>query len=452
MSAGRVGGRPARPLAAVLGGLFALLWLALPLRAEIAVQEVTSPGGLRAWLVEEHSIPFTALEIRFGGGTSLDEPGRRGAVNLMAALLEEGAGPYDAQGFAEAREALAASFAFDADADSVSVSARFLTENRDAAVALLRLALTEPRFEPSAIERVRGQVLAGLRARAQRPREIASETFLALAYGDHPYGSPGEGTPESVARLTREDIHAAHARALTRAQLHIAAVGDITAAELGALLDSLLAGLPAEGPPPPPPAELRLAPGITVVPFAGTQSTILFGHAGIGWDDPDFLTAFLLNEALGGSRFGTRLMVELREKRGLTYGVGTGLAARAGGALLLGSFATANATAAEAVAIVRAEWARIAREGLSSEELEAVRTYLTGEYPLRFDGNSTIARILVGMQAQGLPPDYPATRNDRVRAITLAEANRVAARLFDPAALHFVVVGAPEGLVTGPLP
>ena len=153
--------------------------LATPLRAEIAIQEVTSPGGIKAWLVEDHNIPFMALEIRFRGGTSLDQPGKRGAVNLMAATLEEGAGDLDAQGFAAARDGLAAQIGFGANSDEVSVSVQALSENRAAAMNLLRLALTEPRFDEAALDRVKGQVLAGLRADEQDPSAIAGRVFSA---------------------------------------------------------------------------------------------------------------------------------------------------------------------------------------------------------------------------------------------------------------------------------
>lgn len=435
-----------------LPGLAAALLLALPLRAEIAVEEVTSRGGIRAWLVSEPSIPFVALELRFRGGTSLDPAGRRGAVNLMVGLIEEGAGDLDARGFAEAREALAARFGFDVDADAVAVSARLLSENRDAGVALLRSALVAPRFDADAIERVRGQVLANIRSESQNPSRLGTRALYAAAFGADPYGSSGDGTAESVAALGRDDMLAAHRAAIARDRVHVAVVGDITSEEVGPLLDALLGDLPATGAALPGPVAPGLAPGITVLPFAGPQSAVVFGQAGIGIGDPDFLTAYVVDEVLGGGRFGTRLMVELREKRGLTYGVGTGLAALDRGALVLGSFQVANERAAEAVAILRAEWARMAAEGLSEAELEAVKTYLTGAYPLRFDGNAPIARILVAMQMQGMPADYTARRNALVRAITPAEANRVAARLYDPAALHVVVVGEPGGIVPGPLP
>lgn len=434
-------------------GLVAALLFALPLRAGVAVEEVTSPGGIRAWLVAEPEIPFVALEIGFRGGSSLDPGGARGAVRLMVGLLEEGAGERDARAFAEAREALAAEFGFDVDADSVTVSARFLTENRDEATALLRDALTAPRFDAEAIERVRGQVAASIRADSQDPGTLAYWALLAAAFGSDPYGSSDTGSAESLAALTRDDLVAAHGAALARDRVHVAAVGDITGPELGRLLDDLLGGLPATGAPLPGPAAVALAPGITVQPFAGPQSAVVFGQPGIDKDDPDFLVAFVVNEVMGqGARFGTRLMAALREERGLTYGVDTALYAFDRGALIVGGFQTANGRAAEAVAVLRTEWARIATAGLTAEELAAIKTYATGEYPLRFDGNGRIAANLLAMQLDGRPADYILHRNGLVEAITLEEANRVAARLYDPAALRIVVVGEPAGVVTGPLP
>ncbi len=427
-------------------GLFALVLTALPLRAEIAIQEVTSPGGITAWLVEEHSIPFTALEIRFRGGASLDAPGKRGAVNLMTGLLEEGAGDLDARAFAEATESLAASYRFDVGDDSLSISARFLTENRDQAVDLLRLALTRPRFDPDAIERVRGQVISHLRTRASDPDAIATDTFDALAFPGHPYGSYYGGTIDSVSALTRADILDAYARAIARDRITVSAVGDITADELGALLDRLAADLPATGAPQPPEADFALPPGVTVVPFDNPQSVVQFGHVGIARDDPDYIPAYILNTILGAGNFNARLMDELRERRGLTYGVRSYLLPKFHGALIAGSFSSSNDRVAEAIAITREEWQKIATQGVTQDELDAAKTYLTGAYPLRFDGNGPIARILVGMQMINLPPDYVRNRNDLVNAVTLEQINRVAARIYRPEALHFVVVGQPEGL------
>ncbi len=422
--------------------------LAGTVSAEVKIREVTSPRGLTAWLVEDHSIPFTALELSFRGGTSLDPSGKRGAVHLMTGLLEEGAGDLDSRGFARELESLAASFEYDSGDDSVTVSARFLTENRDDAIALLRSTLMQPRFDPDAIERVRAQVLSGLASDAKDPRSIAAEAFAKMAFGDHPYGSAEEGTEDSVRALTRDDLLAAHRGVFARDRLFIGAVGDITAEELGALIDTLLADLPETGAPMPGPADVTIPGGVTVIPYETPQSVAIFGQKGIDRDDPDFFAAYVMNQILGGGSFESRLMQELREKRGLTYGVYTYLAPKDLASVYLGSVASANDRIAESVEVIRAEWRRMVNEGVSAKELKDAQTYLTGAYPLRFDGNGRIASIMVGMQMQGLPIDYIATRNDKVNAVTLEDINRVAAELLDPEGLQFVVVGTPEGLET----
>lgn len=424
----------------------ALFLLAAPAWAEIEIKEVTSPGGITAWLVEDHNIPFAALEIQFKGGTSLDAPEKRGAVNLMTATLEEGAGEMDSRAFAEAREALAADISFDSGSDSVGVSVKFLTENRDQVIDLLREALVNPRFDQDAVDRVREQVLSNLRSNERDPGALASERFDALAFGDHPYATTGDGTIATVTALTRDDIVAAHKGALARDRIYVAASGDITAEELGVLLDRLLGDLPATGAPLPGEAPWLLPPGVTVVDFPTPQATVFFGQKGIARDDPDFFPAFVLNEVLGGGRFTARLMTEVREKRGLTYGIGTYIVNMDHADMLLGQFAASNDKVAEAIEVVTAEWGRIVSEGVTEEELAATKTYLTGSYPLRFDGNGPIASILVGMQMDGMPRDYVTTRNAKVEAVTMDDIRRVAARLFKPEELQFVVVGQPEGL------
>ncbi len=419
---------------------------ATPLRAAVDIQDITTPGGIHAWLVEEHSIPFAAIEIRFRGGGSLDREGKRGAVNLMTGLIEEGAGDLDAQAFAAARDGLAASFRFDSHRDALTVSARFLTENRDEAMALLREALVNPRFDDDAIERVRAQVLSGIRGDENDPNGIASRTFNALAFGDHPYATPIDGTIESVSALSRDDIVNAHRDVLAQDRVYVGAAGDITADELAALLDDLLGDLPATGTPLPDDAPIQFDGGVTLVPFDTPQSVAIFGHEGIPRDDPDFFAAYVTNEIFGGSGRQSRLSYEVREKRGLTYGVGSYLVNYDHADMVIGQLASANDRMGEAIAIIQDEWAKIAEGDLTEKELDEAKTYLTGAYPLRFDGNRTIARILVGMQMDGLTPDYVTTRNDRVNAVTLEDVRRVSERLYQPDALRFVVVGQPDGV------
>lgn len=429
--------------------LFCALGLAILVTgpaAAVDIQEVASPGGIKAWLVEERSIPFIALEIRFRGGGSLDRPGKRGAVNLMTALLEEGAEDLDAQGFAAERDALAASYGFDVHRDALSVSARFLTENRNEAVALLRSALTAPRFDQVALDRVRDQVLTVIRSDDTDPDAVASRRFNALAFGDHPYATPIDGTAESVSTLTRDDIVTAYKDVIARDRVYVGAAGDISAEELGLLLDTLLGDLPEVGAPLPNDAEVMLAGGVTVVPFETPQSVAIFGHVGIPRDDPEFFPAFVANHIFGASGRQSRLGDEVREKRGLTYGIGAYLASFDLAQLLIGQVASTNERMAEAIEVTQAEWARMAAHGVTEDELEEAKAYLTGAYPLRFDSNASIARIMVGMQMDDLGLDYVNTRNGMVNAVTADDVRRVAKRLYRPQELQFVVVGQPEGI------
>jgi len=425
--------------------LGALLW-AGAVQADISVKTITSPGGLSAWVLEEPAIPFTALNIMFSGGAALDPPDKRGAAFMMTGLLEEGAGDLDSQAFAAKLEALSASFSFDVGDDTLSISVRVLTENRAEALALLKTALMQPRFDPDAVERVRQQVLSILASDAQDPTDTAQRVWAEQAFGDHAYGTAYQGTESSIAELTRADLLAAHQNLLVRDTLSVSAVGDITAEDLGPILDNLVGDLPAGSALDTAPMKLDIPAGLTLVDIPTPQSVAFFGHKGIDRAHPDFFAAFILNTILGGRGIESRLTAEVREKRGLTYGISTVLISKDQANVMLGQVASANDRIGAAIEVIRDEWSKLARDGVTAEELQAAQTYLTGAYPLRFDGNSQIAQILVGMQRQGLALDYINTRNTKIAAVTLSEINHVAAQLLKPEALNFVVVGQPTGL------
>lgn len=413
----------------------------------IEIQQITSPGGIRAWLVEDHSIPFTALTMNFKGGASLDPPGRRGAMSLMTSLLEEGSGGMDSLQYAEAVEDLGARLRFDVGDDALTVGARMLTENRDQAAGLLRQALVEPRFDAEAVERVRAQLQAAIRSEATDPQSIATQELARLAWGEHPYASSISGTAESVAALTREDLLDAKSRVLARDRVFVAAAGDITAEELGPLIDTVLGALPEAGAAAlPEPATLGLTGGVTVIDWDSPQTVVSFAQPGLPMSDPDYFAAYVADHILGGGGFSSRLMEQIREKRGLTYGVGTGLSNGLFGETWQGGMASANDKVAEAVGLIRSEWDRFAAEGVTEKELADAKTYLTGEYPLRFDGNGKIAGILAGMQLIGLPADYVNTRNAMIEAVSAEDVQRVARRLLHSDQIRFVLVGRPEGI------
>ncbi len=419
---------------------------ALPLRAATDIQVVTSPGGITAWLVQEPSIPMVAFQFSFRGGASQDAPEKLGATNLMVGLLEEGAGDVNATEFAERSDELGARFSFSTGRDSVSITASMLTNNLAESVALLRLALVEPSFNEVAFERVRGQVNSGLRSDETDPQSIGSTAFQAMVFPDHAYGRPTDGTLKTVAALSPDDMRVAHRNALGRNNVIIGVVGDISPEALGVLLDELLGDLPDDISDNVPNIAPNLEAGITTIQFETPQSVVIFAQPGLKRDDPDYLAAYVLNHIIGGRSSTARLNVEVREERGLTYGISSFLLPYQHAALYMGHFNSGNETVAEAVGIVQDEWAKVAGTGVTAQELETAKHYLTGAYALRFDGNAEIAGILAGLQVVKLPIGYIVERNDLVNAVTLSEINRVAARLYQPEKLRFVVVGQPEGI------
>jgi len=421
------------------------LALAAPARA-LDVQPVTSPGGVDFWLVNEPSIPIVAVEIAFEGGARLDPQDKPGLANMVSGLMEEGAGEMDAVAFARARDRLSARFGFSAGRDRVSVSARMLAETAQESAALLATALTQPRFDPDPVARVRGQILSSIAESETDPGSVAGRDWYARAFPDHPYGRPVDGTEAGVKAIGTPDLEAAHERLYTRASATVGIVGAIDAEAAGRLVDTLMQGLP-EGTPRERPATEGAPPaGTKVVSLDVPQSAAVFGHGGIPRTDPDFIPAYVMNHILGGGGFSSRLMEEVREKRGLAYGVYSYLQDLDGAALHLGRVQTANARMAESLEVIRAEWRRMREEGVTAEELDDAKRYLTGSFALRFDSNAKIAGYLVFVQREGLGLDYFDRRNDLIRAVTVKDVNRVAKRLLRPGALSVVVVGQPAGL------
>lgn len=407
------------------------------------VTEVRSQKGLSAWLVKEHSIPFVALEVRIKGGTTLDRDGKRGAVYLMSALMNEGAGDLDSSQFSAEMERLALKLDFDVYQDSMSISVKFLTENKDEAIDFIKMALLQPRFDNEPIERVRSQIISILGSNSKDPNKISSKVFFQKAFPNHPYGSGKEGSIETVSLINREDILNAYFDVFNQKELFISAVGDISESELSSLIDEIFGSIPISERPMIDRAKYSLGGGSTVVDYDTPQSVVIFGQKGIKRDDSDFFPAYVLNHILGGSGFGSKLMQELREKNGLTYGISTYLVNWENADLLLGQFSSSNDTAYKAVNMVKDVWKELVTNGVSSKELEDAKTFLIGAYPLRFDGNSRIANILVGMQMQGLSVDYIKNRNKKINDVSLEDLKRVASKILIEDELHFVIVGRP---------
>lgn len=432
------------PVRVVLAALVLPL-LVLPARA-LDIQEVTSPDGQVFWLVEEPSIPIVAIEIGFRGGARLDTPAEAGLTSFTTSLMTEGAGEMDAVAWSKRADEISARVTIDGRSDQVDVSARFLADNIDESTEFLATTLVMPRFDAAAVERVRGQILSAIASAETDPDETATKTWWARAFPDHAYGRDTDGTSETVSGFAEADFRRAHARLLTRSNAFVAIVGAIGPEHAGRVVDRVLEGLPEGAPYTKTFAGNSPPPGVHVVELDVPQSVAIFGHAGLPRTDPDFIPAYLMNYVLGGGGFSSRLTEEVREKRGLAYSVYSYPYVLEETWLYLGGVQTANERIAESLEVVRAEWARMATEGLTEEDLKTAKTYLTGSFPLRFDSNSKIANYLLFIQMADLGIDYINKRNGLIEAVTLEEVNRAAARLLKPENLSIVVVGKPVGL------
>lgn len=428
-------------LAVILSGTFLL---SSPASA-VTVERVVSPGGIEAWLVRDTMVPLFAIEFSFRGGAALDPAGKAGLADMTTSLLDEGAGDLDSQAFQQRLADLAVEMSFSAGSDTIRGSFKTLNRNRDEAVDLLRLALTAPRFDADAVERIRQQTLAMLARKSSEPDEIASRVWWKAVFPDHPYGRPVEGTAQSIAAIQVADLRKLVAERFARDQLIVGVVGDITPEELGPLLDRAFGTLPAKGTPVRlPEAKLAAAGQTFVVREDVPQSVAVFGQAGLKRDDPDYYTAVVMNYVLGGGSFSSRLYKEVREKRGLAYSVYSYLSPMHAAAVLAGGVSTRNARVGESLAVIRKEWARMRDGGATENELDDAKTYLTGSFPLRFTSTDRIARMLVGMQYNDLGIDYIDRRNKYIGAVTREDVARVARSLLKPDALTVVVVGNPQ--------
>ena len=434
-------------LGALLVAATLVLLPAVP-AAATSINRVVSPSGIEAWLVEDHAVPLIALDFAFVGGANEDPADKPGVANMVASLLDEGAGDLGAMAFHERLEGHAIELGFNAGRDYFHGSVRTLGENRDIAFDMLRLALTGARFDGEAVERIRSQVLMALRRETTSPNDIASRSWWETAFPDHPYGRSARGTLETLPRITADDLRAYSRRVFARDTLKIAVVGDIDAASAGKLIDQVFATLPAKGDLRPVGAASPHGLGRRiVVDLDVPQAVVVFGGPGIARKDPDFVPAYLVNHIFGGGSMSSHLYTEVREKRGLAYSIRTGLLPLEHAALLTGATGTRADKMADTLAIIEAEFARFAETGPSEEELAKAKSFLQGSYALAFDTSTKIAGQLVQIQLDDLGIDYIDRRNSLIEAVTPADVKRVAKRLLDGPML-FTVVGRPQGVTS----
>jgi zinc protease len=418
-----------RAVVTPLLAIAALVVAHLPARAT-TIERVVSSSGIEAWLVHEPSVPLLAMEFAFAGGTAQDPAAKPGVANLTANLLDEGAGDLDTKAFRDRLERRAIDLSFNATRDYVRGSLRTLSENREEAFDLLRLSLTQPRFDSEPLERARTVTLSSLRRQSVSPNSIANQRFFSATFGTHPYAQPTDGTLDSVADITADDLRAYAARVLARDHLKIAVVGDIDKTELAALLDKTFGQLPAKATLTPVPdfAPQAQAQRINVT-LDVPQSVVVFGAPGLRRSDPDFMTSFVLNQIMAGGG-SSRLYREVREKRGLVYAISESMLWLNHAAMLVGYTATRADRTNDTIDATMDELKRMAEQGPTQAELDGAKAFLNGSQMLSLDTSAKIASALLQYQLDGLPIDYIDKRAGVINAVTLDNAKRVANKLW----------------------
>jgi zinc protease len=428
-----------------LFGVFLLsLFLLTGLAAHAAeVQEVTSKNGIKAWLIVDHKLPLISFSFAFRGGVEQDPPDMQGLANLTMSLLTEGAGPYDYAAFEQLLADHSIALTFNPGRDALFGTMKMLRDERETGFNLLHLALTQPRFDTKDIERERNQQLAGLRSQLGNPEWQARYAMFQQIFGTHPYASRRLGSTKTLGHIARNDIAQFAAHHMARNNLLVAVAGDITPEELAVTLEQVFGDLPLEAQNTPI-SEIVWPKNTAVLltPRDGTQTALMFAIPGPRRNDPDWFAASIANYILGGGGFSSRLMQELRDKSGLTYGIDTGLSPMEHGGLLAGETATDNAKTGTAWRVIKKTMQDFYNDGVTAKEVQSAQNYLTGAMPLAMTSTDKIAGVLLELQIDRLGSDYLDHRSALIRAVTADDVNRVIKMWFNPDLVTLSMVGS----------
>lgn len=410
------------------------------------VQEIETSGGIKAWLVEEHSIRLISIRFSFLGGATQDPAGKEGLSRLLGSLLTEGAGDLDAEVFARRLADQGAQLSMSSARDQIFGGLDTITKRFEASAELLRLALVSPRFDASAVERVKQQQISDLEQSENEPRAVAFNNWYARSFPGQAYGRPVNGTPASVKAITRDDIETQYGRLFAKNLLKVVIVGDIDREGATRALDTIFGGLP-------------LLSAVDVVPQAKLQhsatpvvlekdiplATAAFGAYALPINDPGFPALQILNHIIGSGDFDATLMDEIRVKRGLAYSVSISLLSDTAQSIMLGGMATKNENMGEALGVLKDVLTRTAANGPTLEQFENAKLYLTGSYLLDFDTNGKLANSLLRIWREGRSPKYMDERNVGIERTTLDDVKRIARSSLAWERFNITIIG--KGLV-----
>ena len=431
--------------------LFAFLISCTPVKAKdriLDIQEVTSKSGIKAWLVEDKTLPIIALKFTFeGAGSVHDGPEKQGVVRLLSNTMDEGAGELNSQEFHKELSDHSIALSFGSSRDNFGGSVTTLSRNKDKAFELLKLALTEPRFDEEPIERMRQSNITRIRSSISTPNWIAARLFNDIIYEGHPYALNSGGTITTLQGITADDLRNFKNKWLTRDKLVIGAAGDITAEELEKLLDDIFGSLPAESPKSDiAPFEIKNQGKTFLFKKDIPQTIIQSAMPGMDRNDPDYFAAILMDHIFGSSGFGSRLMAEAREKRGLTYGIYSDLSVQDYTNSFEINTSTKNNSAKEIIEVMKAEMKELVSSPVTQQELDDAKSYIIGSMPLSLTNTDSIAGLLRALQLNKWPIDHLDNFPEKIESVTAEDIQRVAKKLLDPDKLTLVMVGEPEDI------
>lgn len=410
------------------------------------IKEVTSPAGIKAWLVEDHSIPVISLEYAFRDtGAKNDPQDKQGLSQLASNTMDEGSGSLTSEEFQKRLQDQSISLTFDSNRDTFGGNLKTLTTNKESAFQLLNLALTQPRFDEEPVERMKAANLSRIKSSMTNPEWIAARLQNDRIFEGHAYSRNSGGTLSSLASITPADLKSFH-KTLGKNNLVIAVAGDISAAELSTKLDEIFGGLPEVPSKPSDKTTLKNAGKTYIFKKDIPQTIIEIAQTGVSREDPDYHAAQLMNYILGGSGFGSRLTEEIREKRGLTYGIYSYFQEYEATKAFHISTSTENKNVSDMIALIKTEWQKMKQAPVTDKELQDAKSYLIGSMPLSLTSTNAIASLLLSLQLDKLPVNYLDTREKTLRGITPEDIQKTAQRLLDEESFTTILVGQPDGI------
>lgn len=433
--------RRGRAVCGALAGAFLIAALAAPALA-LEIKRSVLPDGAVLLVSEQHQLPMVTMTIAFDAGARRDPQGKAGLASLTASCLTLGTKELSAAQFNQQVDFMGSTVAVGTGQDYAEASFTSLAKYQDATLRLLAAALTEPALSDSEITRKRDENVAAIKADEEQPDYVAGVAFRKALFGDTPYGHPGEGTAESVAKLTPQDVREFYRAHYKIGDAVIAVVGDVKAGEVKAklekALDSLKGSVAAQTEPPAPSVAEGIHP--TLINRSVVQATIILGSGGIARSNPDYYRLQVMNYILGGGGFASRLMKVVRSKAGLAYGISSGFEA----GKFAGSFAvdtqTKNGSSNETLQLILEQLRDIQQHPVTDAELASAKKFLIGSFPLKLDRQSSIASFMLQVELYGLGLDYAERYPTLIQSVTKADIQRVAREYLHPDALVLVAV------------